>query len=136
MPSQANQFCSVLFEPSQISSPTDEMQTLTAALLPSSEARGIYIAYIKIVFSERSEPLCAVEIPLFLLHVWKRLPPFVVLLCGEAALLSSSRSVRFVFDKSPRLPKPPVRRPPPRPVDNIAHKKARNVVKHSNARLV
>ena len=44
MPSQANQFCSVLFEPSQISSPTDEMQTLTAALLysflPSSEAKG------------------------------------------------------------------------------------------------
>ena len=66
---------SVLFEPSPISSPTDEMQTLTA-LLPSfhSEAWGIYIAYIKIVFPERSDPLWC-RVPLFLLHVLKRLPP-------------------------------------------------------------
>ena len=79
-PSQPILFCSVRAFSDFISNGRNANSDSSApSFVPSLfRSEGIYIAHIKIVFSE---PLCAEEIPLFLLHVWKRLPPLCVLCC-------------------------------------------------------
>ena len=125
-----------LFEPSPISSPTDEMQTLTGRrggfISPTSKS-SFHVALL-------TERLYMQKIPSFpAASIETSSPPFVrcvaVLLCSEAALLSLSRNA-CSCSTNLRACQNPRPRPPPRPVDNIAHKKARNVVKHSNARFL